>query len=116
MGPLGEGSHHGRLFRTGRAGTAVRLATSTAPIDPASAALLRRFLVRLALFLLFDLLAGRDRLHVFMSMADLSAIFTAACAIFAREPIGRGALNQWDEALGFVGLRCLAAFVLGQGF
>ena len=93
----------------------VRLAASATPIDPASAALLRRFLVRLALFLLFDLLAGRDRLHVFIAMADLSAIFTAACALFAGEPIGRGVLNQWDEALGFLGLRCLAAFVLAQG-
>ena len=93
----------------------MRLAAAAEVIDPVSAALLRRFLVRLGLFLLFDLLAGRDQLHVLMGMLDLAAIFICACAVFAREPMGRGPLNQWDEALGFFALRCLAALLMAQG-
>ena len=95
--------------------TRVRLAASAEVIDPVSAALLRRFLVRLGLFLLFDLLAGRDQLHVLIGMLDLAAIFTCACAVFTREPMGRGPLNQWDEALAFFALRCLSALLMGQG-
>ncbi|HEV2677979.1 MAG TPA: hypothetical protein VGV37_25835 [Aliidongia sp.] len=93
----------------------MRLAESAGPVDPVSATALRRFLLRLGLFALFAALAGHDRLHVFIGMADLAAIFTCVGALFTRAPMGRGPLNPWDEALAFFALRCLAAATLAQG-
>jgi hypothetical protein len=93
----------------------VRLAAPASLIDPASATAVRRFLLRLGLLTLFDLAAGRDQLHVFVGMVDMAWIFTCVCAIFTRDLMGGGPLNQWDEALAFFGLRCIAAALLAHG-
>lgn len=82
---------------------------AAAAIDPASAATLKRFLLRVGLLALFDLALNRQPVGSFIAMMDVAAIFTGACAVFSGEPAGRGPLNQWDEALALFGVRCLVA-------
>jgi hypothetical protein len=81
----------------------------TAMIDPASAVTLKRFLLRVGLLALFAALLSRQPVGSFIGMIDVAAIVTGACAVFAQDPAGRGPLNQWDEALALLGVRCLVA-------
>jgi len=87
-------------------------AARTHSLDPASALVLRRFLVRLGCLLLLDLCASQQPLRALVGMADMAALFTGACAVFGCDPTGSGPINQWDEALAFLGIRCLADFAL----
>ena len=87
---------------------------TTARLDPASAVTLKRFLLRVGLLGTFAVLLSRRPGGSFIGMVDLAAIITCACALFARDPAGRGPLNQWDEALALFGIRCLG--VGGWGY
>jgi hypothetical protein len=78
-------------------------------LDPASAVTLKRFLLRLGMLTMFALLLKQQMASSFIGLIDLAAIFTCACAIFSKDPAGRGPLNQWDEALALFGVRCLVA-------
>jgi len=84
----------------------------SARLDPASAVTLKRFLLRVGLLGTFAVLLSRRPGGSFIGMIDLAAIITCACAVFARDPMGKGPLNQWDEALALFGLRCLVAGML----
>ena len=78
-------------------------------MNPASALTLKRFLMRVALLGAFAALLGRQPGHTFIGMIDLAAVVTSVCAVFCGEPVARGPLNQWDEAVALLGVRCLAA-------
>jgi len=80
-----------------------------AAIDPASAQTLKRFLLRVGLLAGFAALLSHQPGHTFIGMIDLAAIVTCACAVFAGDRVAKGPLNQWDEALALLGVRCLAA-------
>jgi len=83
-------------------------------IDPASALTLKRFLMRVGLLAAFAALLSRQPGATFVGMIDLAAIITAACAVVAGNPIARGPLNQWDEAVALLGVRCLVEAGMGH--
>lgn len=82
-----------------------------AAIDPASALTLKRFLLRIGLLAGFAVLLGRQPGASFIGMIDLASIITCVGAAFAKNPVGRGPLNQWDEAMALLGVRCMAVVV-----
>jgi hypothetical protein len=86
---------------------------TSAAIDPASALTLKRFLMRVGLLAAFAALLSRQPGATFVGMIDLAAVITGVCAVVAKNPIGRGPLNQWDEAVALLGVRCLV--VVGVG-
>jgi hypothetical protein len=92
----------------------VSLPSLAALLDPASRVTLKRFALRVALLGLFAVALSRQPAASFLGTIDLAAIITCACALFAGDAVGRGPLNQWDEALALLGLRCLMMGVLGR--
>ncbi len=80
-----------------------------ATLDPASVLTLKRFLLRVGLLAGFATVLGRQPGASFIGMIDLASIITCVCAAFAKNPVGHGPLNQWDEAMALLGVRCLVA-------
>lgn len=88
-------------------------------IDPASRQRAIWFLVR---FLGVAALAFAPCLAGGRTLRDAAALLALACSLggmvsmvfakLSREPLGRGSLNGWDEALAFVAASRLAHFAL----
>ena len=87
---------------------------ATAPLlDPASRLTLRRFLVTLALFLVWaHVPTARSPALNMALMALLAATTEALLAVFSREIFRAPSLNRWDVAVAFVGVYCISKIVM----
>ncbi|MBR1123116.1 hypothetical protein JQ628_16435 [Bradyrhizobium lablabi] len=67
-----------------------------------------RFLVRLAILLLFAAFSGAGFVKGMVALLWMAAILCAATAVFRGEPPLDGDLNNWDEAAAYLAVCCLA--------
>lgn len=92
--------------------------TSSIPsvIDPASRHAIRRFLLSLALFVVWAQVASsRSASSALAIMAVCAAAIDGAIAVFAREPLLGPSLNRWDVAMAFLGVYYFEQILAGAG-
>jgi hypothetical protein len=80
-------------------------------IDPASAYVVKRFALKLAILLLFALAQVKAPLGfkiAAVTLAMLSALLSGGLAVYWNERPTDRALNYWDEAASFFGIAVLA--------
>jgi hypothetical protein len=81
------------------------VAPSSEILDTASRQSMKRFLLTLALFVLWaQVPSSYSAAHALSLMAACAAGIDAAVALLAREPFLNASLNRWDVAIAFLGV------------